>query len=186
VIPVAVPSTHPLLTPNTSPVWYSGIPFAHGNNPLLVPILHAPAESFASDTDSDAGAEALFDAAERGGEGLWAGQALGIVTGFQTRDNYARVTWIGGIELFSDEYANKLLPSCVGLPSYHAIYKPDTHSSGEKSGNEQFARDIVAWTFQENLVLRIDSITHHLKNETAPREHYTINENIVRRSLPIN
>ncbi|KAI9462548.1 Dolichyl-diphosphooligosaccharide-protein glycosyltransferase [Russula earlei] len=161
VIPVAVPPKHPLLTPNTPPVWYSGIPFAHGNNPLLVPILHAPAESFASDTDSDAGAEALFDAAERGGEGLWAGSAMGIVTGFQTRDNSARVTWVGGIELFTDAYAHKSLPS------------------GEKSGNEQFARDVAAWTFQENLVLRIDSITHHLLNETVPREHYTINENIV-------
>ncbi|KAH9978477.1 Dolichyl-diphosphooligosaccharide-protein glycosyltransferase subunit [Russula compacta] len=160
VIPVTVPSEHPLLTPNTPPVWFSGIPFAHGNNPLLVPILHAPAESFASDGDSDLGAEALVDAAERGGEGLWAGHGLGIVTGFQTRDNNARVTWVGGIDLFSDAYAVKPLPS------------------GEKSGNEQFARDIAAWTFQENLVLRIDSITHHLGNETVPREHYTINENI--------
>jgi oligosaccharyltransferase complex subunit beta len=80
----------------------------------LVPILHAPAESFASDTDSDtSGAEALFDASERGGEGLWAGRSLGIVTGFQTRDNNARVTWVGGVELFSDAYASKLLPSCV-------------------------------------------------------------------------
>ena len=52
--------------------------------------------------------------------------------------------------------------------------------SGEKSGNEQFARDIAAWTFQETLVLRVDSTTHHLINETVPREKYTINENIVR------
>ncbi|KAF8471653.1 Dolichyl-diphosphooligosaccharide-protein glycosyltransferase [Russula ochroleuca] len=161
VIPVPVPPDHPLLTPNTAPVWFSGIPFAHLNNPLLVPILHAPAESFASDTDSDSGAEVLFEAAERGGEGLWAGRSLGIVTGFQTRDNNARVTWVGGIELFSDAYANKLLPS------------------GARSGNEQFALDIASWTFQESLVLRIDSTTHHLINETAPREHYTINEDIV-------
>lgn len=118
MIPVTVPSEHPLLTPNTPPVWFSGIPFAHGNNPLLVPILHAPAESFASDGDSDLGAEALVDAAERGGEGLWAGHGLGIVTGFQTRDNNARVTWVGGIELFSDAYANKPLPSWVE-PSSH-------------------------------------------------------------------
>jgi hypothetical protein len=56
--------------------------------------------------------------------------------------------------------------------------------SGDKSGNAQFARDVAAWTFQEKLVLRIDSTTHHLVNETAPREHYTINENIVRLPLP--
>jgi oligosaccharyltransferase complex subunit beta len=147
------------LTPNTPPVWFSGIPFAHGNNPLLVPILHAPAESFAADTESDANADVVFDYAERGGEGLWAGSSLGIVTGFQTRDS-ARITWVGGVELFSDDYANKPLPS------------------GDKSGNAQFARDIAAWTFQEKLVLRIDSITHHLVNETEPREYYTINENI--------
>lgn len=52
--------------------------------------------------------------------------------------------------------------------------------SGDKSGNAQFARDVAAWTFQEKLVLRIDSTTHHLVNETSPRELYTINENIVR------
>jgi len=58
--------------------------------------------------------------------------------------------------------------------------------SGAKSGNEQFALDIAPWTFQESLVLRIDSTTHHLLNETIPREHYTINENIVRHSQPMN
>jgi oligosaccharyltransferase complex subunit beta len=159
VVPVSVPSASHLLTPNTPPVWFSGIPFAYGNNPLLVPFLNAPAESFASDTDSDANADVVLDSFERGGEGLWAGSSLGLVTGFQTRDN-ARITWVGGVQLFSDEYANKPLPS------------------GDKSGNAQFARDVAAWTFQEKLVLRIDSTTHHLVNETAPREHYTINENI--------
>jgi hypothetical protein len=58
-------------------------------------------------------------------------------------------------------------------------------SSGAKSGNQQFALDIATWTFQESLVLRIDSTTHHLVNETTPREHYTINENIVRHPLSI-
>jgi len=187
VIPVPVPADHPLLTANTPPVWFSGIPFAHINNPLLVPILHAPAESFASDTDSDSGAEVLFEAAERGGEGLWAGSSLGIVTGFQTRDNSARVTWVGGIELFSDAYANKVLPSYVDQPSRFCDISNSfiflSFYSGAKSGNEQFAVDIAAWTFQSSLVLRIDSTTHHLVNETAPREHYTVNENIVR--LPL-
>ena len=82
---ITVPSDHPFLTPNNPPVWFSGILFAHLNNPLLVPILNAPSESFASDTDSDSGAKVLFEAAERSGEGLWTGRSLGIVTGFQTR-----------------------------------------------------------------------------------------------------
>ena len=33
-------------------------------------------------------------------------------------------------------------------------------------------------------MLRIDSTTHHLVNETSPRELYTINENIVRLPFP--
>jgi oligosaccharyltransferase complex subunit beta len=189
MIPVPVPSDHPFLTPNTPPVWFSGTPFTHLNNPLLVPILNAPSESFASDTDSDSGAEVLFEAAERGGEGLWAGRSLGIVTGFQTHDNSARVTWVGGVELFSDEYAKKSLPSCVN-PSSRYCNVSNIYSffflSGENSGNGQFALDIATWTFQGSLVLRIDSTTHHLVNETTPREHYTINENIVRHSQLMN
>ncbi|KAK0442910.1 oligosaccharyl transferase beta subunit [Armillaria borealis] len=70
----------PLLTPNTPPVWFSGIPFARGNNPLIVPILNAPEESFAADSDSST--DTLADAAEKGGEGVWA-------------------------DLFTDKFANK-------------------------------------------------------------------------------
>jgi hypothetical protein len=65
------------------PVWVS---FVHDNNLLLVPILHVPPQSLASDTDSNSGTEALFDAAERAGEGLLAGSNLDLATGFQARD----------------------------------------------------------------------------------------------------
>lgn len=108
VIPISPPSSPvaPILTSNLAPVWFSGTPFVLGSNPLLVPILNAPAESFAADTTSDAGAEAVADAAEKGGEGLWAGSTLGVVAGFQALGG-ARATWIGGVEAFSDEYAQK-------------------------------------------------------------------------------
>jgi oligosaccharyltransferase complex subunit beta len=79
------------------------------------------AKSFASDADSDAGADTVFDAAERSGEGLWAGSAMGIVTGFQTRDNDARIMWVGGVELFSDTYARKLLPSYVSSSPFSRV-----------------------------------------------------------------
>ena len=92
-----------------SPVWFSGIPAALGNNPLLFPILRAPTESFATDATDDSGAESILEAADRGGEGLWAGSSLSLVTGFQTR-NGARATWVGGVELFSDEFAEKNTP----------------------------------------------------------------------------
>lgn len=106
VVPVTPPARSEILSPNLPPVWFSGVPFSLQNNPLLVPILKAPVESFAADSDSDAGANALVDAAEKGGEGLWAGSSLNLVTGFQIL-NGARATWVGGIEVFSDEFAHK-------------------------------------------------------------------------------
>jgi len=102
----------------------------------------------------------LVDAAEKAGEGLWAGSQMSVVTGFQARGG-ARATWVGGVELFSDTFINKEV------------------SKGVKSGNKQFTRDITAWTFQESLVLRIDNSTHHLFNKTEPSELYTINDKIV-------
>ena len=50
---------------------------------------------------------------------------------------------------------------------------------GVKSGNEQFCQDVAAWVFQESLVLRIDSSTHHRVNETDTPEKYTTNDQIV-------
>ena len=50
---------------------------------------------------------------------------------------------------------------------------------GVKPGNQQFARDVTAWTFQESLVLRIDQVEHHRVNETLPQETYTVNDQVV-------
>ncbi|KAJ6621330.1 oligosaccharyl transferase beta subunit [Mycena sp. CBHHK59/15] len=160
-IPINVPSSSLILSSGMSPVWFSGVPHALGNNPLLVPILHAPPESFAA--DSEGGADALVDATEKGGEGLWAGSQLSVATGFQAVGG-ARVTWVGGVDLFSDKFAKK---------------EVSKHVWGVKSGNAKFARDVAAWTFQESLVLRIDSTTHHLVNTTTPLDQYTINDKIV-------
>ncbi|SJL04776.1 uncharacterized protein ARMOST_08146 [Armillaria ostoyae] len=67
-------------------------------------ILNAPEESFAADSDS--ATDTFADAAEKGGEGLWAGSQLGVVSGFQVL-NGARVAWVDGVDLFSDKFANK-------------------------------------------------------------------------------
>ncbi|KAF8216306.1 oligosaccharyl transferase beta subunit [Mycena galopus ATCC 62051] len=158
VIPIPAPASSLIVSPNTAPVWFSGVPFALGNNPLLVPILNAPPESFAA--DSEGGADVLVDAAEKGGEGLWAGSQLSVAAGFQAVGG-ARVTWVGGVDMFSDKFFKKEV------------------SKGVKSGNAEFARDLTAWAFQESLVLRIDSTTHHLVNTTAPLDQYTTNDNIV-------
>ncbi|PBK83755.1 hypothetical protein ARMGADRAFT_1037734 [Armillaria gallica] len=157
VIPIAV-SESPLLAPNTLPVWFSGIPFACGNNPLIVPILNAPEEGFAADSDSST--DTLADAAKKGDEGLWAGSQLGVVSSFQALSG-ARVTWVGGVDLFTDKFANKEI------------------SKGVKSGNTQFACDVAAWTFQKSLVLRIEDGDHHIADTTISKEQYTINDPII-------
>jgi len=159
VIPIDVPP-HPILTSGTPPIWFSGVSHALGNNPQLFPILHAPAESFAADSTEDSNADTVVDAAEKGGEGLWAGSSMAVVSGFQTRDG-ARVAWVGSLELFSNAFARKEL------------------SKGKASGNAQFTQDIAAWTFQKTMVLRIDSISHHKVNETSPPEVYTTNDQAV-------
>jgi oligosaccharyltransferase complex subunit beta len=105
VVPVEVPSTSNIISASTAPIWFSGVPFTLGNNPLVFPILKAPEESFAADSEGIA-ADALADAADKGGEGLWAGSQLAIAAGFQTLGN-ARVAWVGGVELFSDEFARR-------------------------------------------------------------------------------
>ncbi|KDQ18554.1 hypothetical protein BOTBODRAFT_154498 [Botryobasidium botryosum FD-172 SS1] len=151
----------PLLTAGTPPILLSGVSHAIGDNPLLVPILNAPAESFASDSEEDRQADLLVEATERGGEGLWAGSQMGVVTGFQTK-NGARVMWVGGVSVFSNEFAEAEV------------------APGQKSGNAQFAKDITAWTFQETMVLRIDEATHHSASDplTVPKEMYTTNEHL--------
>lgn len=118
IIPITVPS-NPILSPSIEgkKVWFSGISHALGNNPLLVPVLNAPAESFAADSTEDASGGVVVDAAEKGGEGLWAGSMMGVVSGFQTRDS-ARVMWVGGVELFSDEFAKKEITKFVSAQSF--------------------------------------------------------------------
>lgn len=162
---------------STDPIWFSGVPHALTNTPLLVPILRAPKESFASETDGGS-PDAIADSVEKGGEGLWAGSQLGVVTGFQTLDG-SRVTWVGGVNVFSDEYIQKESSKYVKHVTITDLHLMDIFVRGVKSGNRQFARDVAAWTFKESLTLRIDKVEHHLANSTESKDQYTINEQIV-------
>jgi len=196
VIPISVDTTS---TPNDSfsvlssnvggSIWFSGTAFALSSNPLLFPILHAPAESFVGDLSDASGlvSDALADAAEKGGEGLWAGSSLAVVAGFQTLvgggtghgtdagsglEQQARVAWVGGASLFSDEFAKKQIVEKVHQERGMKVV-------GNPSGNKQAALDIAGWAFQERGVLRIDDVSHHKLNESGAVEMYTTNDEIV-------
>jgi len=177
ISPSEIDKSNNILSKGISPIWFSGAPHALANNPLLVPILHAPLESFGSDVDGGT-ADAIVEAADKGGEGLWAGNQLGVVTGFQTLDG-ARVTWLGGVNTLSNEYIQKDISKLVYFCSVCFLLQLTVPFRGVKSGNAQLARDLVAWTFQEKLVLRIDKVEHHKINATEPSEQYTVNDQLV-------
>ncbi|KAG1723524.1 Oligosaccharyltransferase 48 kDa subunit beta-domain-containing protein [Suillus paluster] len=126
-IPVPILSSSPMLTPGILPAWFSGAPRALGSSPMLT----APAETPPS---------------TKGGEGLWAGSQMGLVTGFQTNVNSR--------SLFSDEYARKEAPS------------------GTPSGNSEFARDVAVvghnrmYTINDEIVYMAHISSHDSKTST--------------------
>ncbi|KAG9126388.1 oligosaccharyl transferase glycoprotein complex, beta subunit [Ceratobasidium sp. 392] len=61
---------------------------------------------------------------------------------------------------------------------------PKATPFGQKSGNAQFSQDLASWTFQESLVLRVDSSTHRLAstsahNVTSTPTRYTVKDDVV-------
>ena len=179
IVPISVPSAPrggepalPILSPETQgrDVLFAGTPFALGPSPQLVPILRAPAQSFATDTTRDSEADVLVDAAERGGEGLWAGAHPAVLAGFQTRAG-GRVVWAGGIEMFGDAFAGMDAATKKGK---------DNEQAGAANGNTLVALDAAAWAFQERAVLRIEGVSHHRVGETETRETYTTSDVVVR------
>lgn len=99
-----------------------------------------------------------MEAADKGGEGLWAGSQLALAAGFQTLSGNARAVWLGGSEMLADGLIQK-----------------------KGSVGKEFAKDVVGWAFQEANTLRIDHIEHRPVNGTGPKEAYTINDEIVSR-----
>lgn len=82
-------------------ILFEGVPFYTNSNPQLFSILHTPAESFASDANSGEGAKdsagaasAVVESAEKGGEGLWAGESMSVVAGFVVKGSGARLVFI--------------------------------------------------------------------------------------------
>ncbi|KAG1890023.1 Oligosaccharyltransferase 48 kDa subunit beta-domain-containing protein [Suillus subluteus] len=158
--PVPVSSSSPILTPGIPPIWFTGAPHAPGSTPMLVPILRAPAESFATDSTSDADSNALVSASKKMAKVSGQGSQMGLLTGFQTNVNLC-VVFAGGMKMFSDEYARKELPS-EGAPR-----------------NALFVKDVAAWVFQEKMKLRIDAVDHHWVGESSAPEMCTTNDEIV-------
>jgi len=108
----------------------------------------------------------IVDGFEKGGEGLWAGSGMGVVSGFIANGG-ARVAFTGGVDMFTEEFMNGKIVD------------------GEPSANGVFSDELTKWVFQESRVLKIKNIEHHRADEPSPsvngskpRETYTINDRI--------
>lgn len=111
-------------------------------NPLIAPILRAPATAYSYNPKEEAeGLEDIFAA----------GSQLSLVTAFQAR-NSARLTVLGSVEMLEDKWFGAKVQDNTGK---------DVATS-----NKAFAEKLSQWTFQEIGVLKVGRIQHHL-NEGA-------------------
>jgi len=97
-----------------------------------------------------------------------AGKKTGLVSLLQARNN-ARVVFSGSLELFSDKFFNS------PVQRHTADGKAKKF---DKSGNEQFVKQLATWAFQERGILRTKSVSHHVVGHNASLAVYTIKDNV--------
>ncbi len=97
------------------------------------------------------------------------GKKTVLVSALQARNN-ARVLFSGSLDMFSDKFFNS------------PVQKYTTGGNAkkyEKSGNENFCKQIARWAFQERGILRVKNVYHHKVGETEAPSMYTIKDDIV-------
>jgi oligosaccharyltransferase complex subunit beta len=117
-------------------------------SPLLTPILRAPPTAYSyNPKDEVDGVEDPFAA----------GQQLSLITTMQAR-NSARFTVIGAAEMLEDTWFNGKVKRSNGKDS--------------KTVNQEFAKEVTGWTFNEIGVLQVGMIEHFL-NEGGVKSNIT-------------
>ncbi|KAH7037611.1 dolichyl-diphosphooligosaccharide-protein glycosyltransferase 48kD subunit [Microdochium trichocladiopsis] len=115
-----------------------------GSGALLAPILRAPSTAYSYNPKEESEVvEDLFAS----------GQQLSLVTTFQAR-NSARFAVIGSAESLTDKW-------------FDAKVKKAGEKSSVKTLNQEFAKLVSGWAFNEIGVLRVNSIEHHLDEAGA-------------------
>lgn len=132
-----------------------------GDGPLLTPILSAPRTAYLYN---------VKEQAEVVDEVFAAGAQLRLVSAFQGL-NSARFTVAGSAEMFQDRW-------------FDAEVKRPGDEKAVKAWNEQFARRVTGWTFQEIGRLRVNHVEHRLAEEgplanVSNPSIYRINNNVV-------
>eukprot|EP01118_Nematostelium_gracile_P013861 TRINITY_DN528_c0_g1_i1.p1 TRINITY_DN528_c0_g1~~TRINITY_DN528_c0_g1_i1.p1 ORF type:complete len:450 (+),score=128.01 TRINITY_DN528_c0_g1_i1:40-1350(+) len=142
--------------PITAPILFKGIgQDIEEDSALLFSVAHASSTAYSNNPDEKVDVLHV------------AGKKTSLVTALQARNN-ARVVFSGSLELFSDSFfkANVQKQSADGK------------TQAVKSGNEDFAKQLVQWLFQERGILRAINVKHHRVGETVAPATYTIKEDI--------
>jgi len=141
----------------TAPILFRGIAQdIEEDSLLLFPLVSASNTAYSATVDEPV--KELFVA----------GKKTVLVSALQARNN-ARVIFSGSIDLFSDKFFSSPV-SKVGADGKVQRF--------EKSGNEQFAKQVTQWALQEKGVIRAKNPVHHLVGETAPPPFYTIKQDV--------
>lgn len=111
-------------------------------NPLIAPILRAPATAYSYNPKEDA--SSVEDVAATGSQ-------LALVSAMQAR-NSARFTLLGSVESLQDQW-------------FSATVKAPGDGKQMKTVNQEFAKQLTAWTFKETGVLKVGKIEHHLAED---------------------
>ncbi|KAI9487526.1 MAG: Dolichyl-diphosphooligosaccharide--protein glycosyltransferase subunit WBP1 [Benjaminiella poitrasii] len=133
-----------------APVLYSGTGLRVGRSPLSTAILATESGAFLADSYNKRAGGASSD-------------SVTLVGALQAR-NSARVTFVGSLDIFSDEYLSASV---------------QTGSKAIRSGNEEFISQLSKWTFQEKGVLKIAGHYHHKEDETEQLDWYRVKDDIV-------
>ncbi|KAI9843284.1 MAG: oligosaccharyl transferase glycoprotein complex, beta subunit [Sclerophora amabilis] len=122
-------------------------------SPLLAPVLRAPSTAYAYDTKEDA---------ETAEEPFATGEQLSLVSTLQAR-NAARFTVVGSVESLADEWFNGKIKKSAGV---------DKAGKGEKkqgTANQDFFKQLSAWTFKEIGILKVGKVEHSLSEDAGKR-----------------
>ncbi|PYI01357.1 Dolichyl-diphosphooligosaccharide-protein glycosyltransferase 48kDa subunit [Aspergillus sclerotiicarbonarius CBS 121057] len=122
-------------------------PHTLGDNSLVAPILRAPATAYSYNPKEDVGAV----------EEVWAtGSQLALVSAMQTRSS-SRFTLLGSVESLQDKW-------------FSATVKTPGDGKETTTANQEFAKQLTAWTFKETGVLKVGKIEHHLAKDDLTSE----------------
>lgn len=121
------------------------------NNPLLTPLLKAPATAYAYNPK---------DATESVEDVFATGSQLALASAMQAR-NSARFVVLGSLESLQDKW-------------YGASVKAPGSGKTIKTVNQEFAKQVTEWVFKEVGVLKVVSVNHHeISPSTKPGENTT-------------